>query len=229
MTTTTVIGTIESAKAAQALVNELVQAGLSRQDVEVIEGATEKEIVATIVGRGFGEGDARGYAKAASGGKTLVLASAPEGKVDQAVAIVERHEAAGNGEGARTEAGTLQEVREELTVGTRKVATGGVRVTSSVSEAPVEQTVTLREEEVSAERTPASRTLSAEEADAAFQGRTVEALGTREEAEVSKVARVVGEVSIGKQTKEREETVRDTVRRTEVDVEQIAAKAHKPK
>ncbi len=129
----------------------------------------------------------------------------------------------GTTEGARTEAGTIQEVREELTVGTRKVATGGVRVTSSVSEAPVEKTVTLREERVEAERTPASRKLSAEEAEAAFQGRTVEALGTREEAEVSKVARVVGEVSLGKRVSEREETVRDTVRRTEVEVEQIGA------
>ena len=133
----------------------------------------------------------------------------------------------GTTEGARTEAGTVQEVREELNVGTRKVATGGVRVTSSVSEVPVEKTVTLREEEVSAERTPASRALSAEEAEAAFQGRTVEVLGTREEAEVSKVARVVGEVSLGKQVSEREETVRDTVRRTEVEVEKVGAKTGK--
>ena len=225
--TTTVIGPIGSAEAAQALVNELVQAGLSRQDVEVLEGAAEKEIVSTIVGRGFDEGDARGYAKAASGGKTLVLASAPEGKVDQAVAIIERHEAAGDGEGARTEAGTVQEVREELEVGKRKVATGGVRVTSSVSEVPVEETVTLREEKVEAERKNVDRKLSPQEAEAAFQGRTVEALGTREQAEVTKQARVVGEVSIGKQTKEREETVRDTVGRTDVDVEQIGAGARK--
>src|SRR4028118_1868176 len=97
--TTTVIGTIESSKAAQALVGELVQAGLSRQDVEVLEGGAEKEIVATIVGRGFGEGDARGYAKAVSGGKTLVLASAPAGKGDHAVAGLQRHGDAGHGGG----------------------------------------------------------------------------------------------------------------------------------
>jgi stress response protein YsnF len=40
---------------------------------------------------------------------------------------------------------------------------------------------------------------------------------------------VVGEVSIGKQTKEREETVRDTVRRTEVEVEKVEAGARKAK
>jgi len=227
--TTTVIGTIGSAEAAQALVNELVQAGLGRQDVEVLEGAAEKEIVATIVGRGFDEGDARGYAKAAGGGKTLVLASAPEGKVDQAVAIIERHETTGTTEGARTEAGTLQEVREELEVGKRKVATGGVRVTSSVSEVPVEETVTLREEKVAAERKNVDRKLSPEEADAAFRDKTLEMTETAEQVEVSKQARVVGEVSIGKQTKEREETVRDTVRRTEVEVEKVEAGARKAK
>ena len=44
---------------------------------------------------------------------------------------------------------------------------------------------------------------------------------------VSKEARVVGEVVVGKSVAEREETVKDTVRRTEVEVEEIGAKARK--
>ena len=44
---------------------------------------------------------------------------------------------------------------------------------------------------------------------------------TSEEAEVEKTARVVGEVSLRKEVNERKETVRDTVRRTEVDVERL--------
>ena len=115
----------------------------------------------------------------------------------------------------------MQEVEEELSVGKRKVASGGVRVTTSVSERPVEETVTLREEEVEVERRPADRKLKPEEAEAAFQDKTVEMLGTSEEAEVSKEARVVGEVSLGKRVEERKETVKDTVRRTEVEVEKI--------
>jgi hypothetical protein len=174
MTTTTVIGTIGSAKAAQALVNELVQAGLSRQDVEVLEGAAEKEIVSTIVGRGFDEGDARGYAKAANSGKTLVLASAPEGKVDQAVAIIERHETAGTTEGARTEAGTAPGGPRGARGRHAQGRHGRGRVTSSVSEVPVEETVTLREEKVEAERKNVDRKLSPQEADAAFRDKTVE-------------------------------------------------------
>ena len=117
----------------------------------------------------------------------------------------------------------MQEVEEELSVGKRKVASGGVRVTTSVSERPVEKTVTLREEEVEVERRAADRKLKPEEAEAAFQDKTVEMLGTSEEAVVRKQARVVGEVALGKRVEEHEETVKDTVRRSEVEVETIKA------
>ena len=46
---------------------------------------------------------------------------------------------------------------------------------------------------------------------------------TGEEAVVSKTARVTGEVEVGKTATEREETIRDTVRQTKVEVEKIAA------
>ena len=89
----------------------------------------------------------------------------------------------------------------------------------------MQRTVTLREERVEAERRRADRGLSPEEAEAAFEGRTVEMTSTAEEAVVRKEARVVGEVSLGRQTTERKETVRDTVRRTEVEVEEVGPAA----
>jgi stress response protein YsnF len=46
-------------------------------------------------------------------------------------------------------------------------------------------------------------------------------MGTSEEVEVSKTARLVGEVSLNKQTNEREQTVRETVRHTDVKVEEV--------
>jgi stress response protein YsnF len=222
---TTVIGTIGDARSARNLVNELVKAGFKREDVELLEGS-EQEILAKVVARGFDEDDARGYAKAARGGKTLVAARAPEDKVDAAVEIIERYESAG-AEGAQQQGETVQEVEEELAVGKRKVATGGVRVTTKVSEMPVEESVSLREERVEAERKPASRKLSPEEAEAAFEEKTVEMMGTSEQAEVGKQARVVGEVALGKAVEEREKTVKDTVRRTEVEVEEVGAKPRK--
>jgi uncharacterized protein (TIGR02271 family) len=111
-------------------------------------------------------------------------------------------------------------VEESLAVGKRAVGRGGVRVFSRVVEVPVEETVRLREEHAEVQRRVVDR--PATEADfAAFKEGTIEVRSTAEEAVVAKSARVVGEVEIGKQVTEREEVVRDTVRKTEVDVEQL--------
>jgi uncharacterized protein (TIGR02271 family) len=111
-------------------------------------------------------------------------------------------------------------VEESLAVGKRAVGRGGVRVFSRVVEVPVEETVRLREEHAEVQRRVVDR--PATEADfAAFKEGTIEVRNTAEEAVVAKSARVVGEVEIGKQVTEREEVVRDTVRKTEVDVEQL--------
>ncbi len=58
---------------------------------------------------------------------------------------------------------------------------------------------------------------------AAFQARTLEATARSEEVVVGMEARVVEEIAVAKQTADRVETVRDTVRRTEVDVEDGSA------
>ncbi len=79
----------------------------------------------------------------------------------------------------------------------------------------------MREEHVTVERRPVNRAVS--DADvSAFKEGTIEVTETAEEAVVAKQARVVEEVVVGKQVEERTETVRDTVRRTDVEVEQIA-------
>src|SRR4051794_10725577 len=223
---TSVISAFDDRKIAGEVVDALLEAGLKDRDVEILEGAGD-ELVGEIVGRGYGEDDARGFAEAAGRGKRLGAARVPEEKVERVVAIMERREASKGGErGAPSGGGrgeTVRAVEEELSVGRRKVATGGVRVTSHVTETPVEETVRLREEHVEARRERADRVLSPEEADAAFEGKTVEAMGTSEEAVVRKEAHVVGEVSVGRRVEEREETVRDTVRRSEVEVEEVGA------
>lgn len=129
-----------------------------------------------------------------------------------------------NSPASNLEAGTqrkLQEVEEELKVGKRAVAKGGVRIFTRMTEVPVSETVRLREEHADVKRTAVDR--PATEADfAAFKEGSIEVREMTEEAVVSKTARVTGEVEVGKSSTEREETVRDTVRKTKVDVEQIA-------
>jgi uncharacterized protein (TIGR02271 family) len=110
-------------------------------------------------------------------------------------------------------------VQEELQVGKRAVQQGGVRIHNRVTERPVEEKVNLREEHVNVERRPVDR--PATSADKAFQERTIEARETTEQPVVNKQARVVEEVTLNKDVQQRTETVRDTVRRTDVEVEQL--------
>ncbi len=229
--TTTVIGKFDDSKAVQKVMAELREAGFNGGDVEVLEGSQD-EIIQDIVGRGFGQEDARTYAEAVSRGKKLVAARASEEELDRAVAVMERYESSEEGEESGEEQSgrstqSVREVEEELSVAKRQVGRGGVRVTTSVSEKPVEQTVTLREEKVEAQRRSADRKLSPEEAEEAFQEKTVELTATGEEVEVRKEARVTGEVALSKQTEEREQTVKDKVRRSEVEVEETGAKSRK--
>lgn len=114
----------------------------------------------------------------------------------------------------------LPVVEEELLVGKRMVDRGGIRVVKRVSETPVSEMVHLREERAVVERRPVDRAVAPGDLDT-FQEGTIEVREQGEEAVVGKTARVVEEVVVGKQVTERDETVSDTVRRTDVDVETI--------
>jgi uncharacterized protein (TIGR02271 family) len=112
-------------------------------------------------------------------------------------------------------------VQERLRVGKREVNRGGVRVRSYVVEEPVEEQVNLREERVDVERRPVGQRVRPGAADDLLQDRTIEMTESAEEAVVSKDAEVTEEVVVRKFEGERTEGVSDTVRRTEVDVEDI--------
>ncbi len=118
---------------------------------------------------------------------------------------------------------TIKVMEERLRVGKREVAAGAVRVRSYVVERPVEEQVSLHEERVRVERHAVDRAVTAADAANAFQERTIEAQARSEEAVVQKDVRVVEEIGIKKEATDRTETVHDTVRKTEVDVEDTAA------
>jgi uncharacterized protein (TIGR02271 family) len=111
-------------------------------------------------------------------------------------------------------------VQEDVRVGKRSVVRGGVRVYSRVVEQPVEESVRLQEEHVRVERQPVNRPAEAGDLQAG-RDEVIEVQEFAEEAVVSKEARVVEEVRISKDATERTETVRDKVRRTEVNVENL--------
>jgi len=110
-------------------------------------------------------------------------------------------------------------VQEELAVGKRIVQRGGVRVHSYVQERPVEEQLRLREERIKVQRVPVNRPATA--ADMAFRERTVDMKAMGEEPVVEKRARVVEEVIVGKEVEHREQTIKETVRRKDVQVEAL--------
>ena len=110
----------------------------------------------------------------------------------------------------------LQLAEEQLTVGKRLVNRGTTRIRRFVVETPVQEDVSLHSERVSVDRRPV--TGDARVTDPDFTEKTVEVAETDEEAIVGKTARVREEVVVRKDAADRVETVRDTVRRQDVEI-----------
>ncbi|QNF35860.1 YsnF/AvaK domain-containing protein [Adhaeribacter swui] len=118
------------------------------------------------------------------------------------------------------EAGTIPIIEEELHIGKQVVETGGARLRSRIIEKPVEESINLREEHVHVERTPVNRPTT--DADlATFQEGEIEITEHAEVPVINKEARVVEEISLEKEVEVRDETIRDTIRRTDVEVENL--------
>jgi stress response protein YsnF len=116
---------------------------------------------------------------------------------------------------------------EQLKVGKRVVERGRVRVRVYTVEHPVEEGVTLREERVAVERRPVNRPVSDVPSEA-FQQRTIDVTTHREEPVIAKEPRVKEEIVVRNEADERTETVRDTVRQTQVEVDDDREKAGAP-
>ena len=121
--------------------------------------------------------------------------------------------------GAGNDSQTIQLAEEALVVGKRVVNRGTTRIRRYVVETPVSKDVSLRQENVSIERRPVTGTGAGTVGTDAFTDKTIEVTEMNEEAVVGKTASVVEEVVIRKDVNDRVETVRDTVRREELEVE----------
>jgi uncharacterized protein (TIGR02271 family) len=233
----TVIGLFDDHREAQPIVQALVDDGFRREDIRTLT-SQEEASVGTLSAHGVPEAEAQAYADAVRRGGAVVLVDAADDRANRAVAIMQRAPAVdretrtgadaarerGRAGAREVETGDVKVpvVEEELHVGTRQVQRGGVRLYTRVTERPVEETVRLRDETVHVERHPVDRPATEADVAAAKEG-TIEVTETDEEAVIAKQARVVEEVVVRKDVQEHTETVRDTVRRTEVEVEPVGA------
>lgn len=175
--------------------------------------------------------DADAYEEGVRRGGALVVVSCVDEKVDTVIDIVDQEGvvdleerrtawASEGWTGRKSESGdaTIPIAQEELHVGKRDTA-GRVRIHKHVEARPASETVELRDEHVSVDRRPVDRVATAAERDSLFKDETVEMTERHEKPVISKEAHVREEVVVHKDVDRHEETVRDTTRRTEIDVE----------
>lgn len=232
----TVIGIFDKITDAERAMDHLLNQGFTRDRVDIADHTSRTDVdrdddsIGGFFSSLFGDSDdSRHHTTAAENGVVVTVHAQSREEAERAADIlddygtVDASERAGVSRDTTTSVdhdNTIEVVEEDLEVGKRDVQTGGVRVRSRVVERPVEETVRLRTEHVHVERNPVNR--PATEAETAnLKDETIEVTEHAESAVASKEARVVEEITVDKDVEEHEEVVSDTVRSTEVDVEDI--------
>jgi uncharacterized protein (TIGR02271 family) len=122
---------------------------------------------------------------------------------------------------AATNDNVIEVIEEDLVVGKEAVERGRMRIYNVVTEREVAQNVGLRDETIRITRRPVNRSVNI--SDDLFKSRSFEMVEMDEIAKASKVARVVEEVYLGKEVAEKVETIKETLRRQDVQIEEFAA------
>lgn len=227
--TTTITAVFDSKPEAERAQAGLAEHGIGRDKVDLVQGAAP--------GLPGNDADSATYNEALRRGGTVLLAQVDGAQVKTAAESLEKNGAvdldrreqdwrASGWTGAAATAaiggtapgGTIRVLEERLVIGRRDVSRGTVRVRVHVREVPVEVPVTLREEHAVVEHHPVNRPATPADADA-FQPKVIEAVEMVEQPVVAKEVVVTEEIAIRKEAVERVETVRDAVRRTEVEIE----------
>jgi uncharacterized protein (TIGR02271 family) len=113
----------------------------------------------------------------------------------------------------------IEVIEEELHVGKESVERGRMRIYNVLTEHEVKQDVRLKDETIRVQRRPVNRSVAINPD--LFKERSFEMVEIDEIAKVSKTARVVEEVSLGKEVAEKVETIKETLRRQDVQIEEI--------
>jgi stress response protein YsnF len=118
----------------------------------------------------------------------------------------------------RSSSDSIPIIEENINIDKREEETGGARVRTSMEEKDVEENINLREEHVDVNRKSTDRPAT-EEDFKNFEEGEKEIKEHKEVPVVNKEARVKEEVNIKKTVSEEEQTIRDKVKKTEVDID----------
>jgi uncharacterized protein (TIGR02271 family) len=223
-----VIGLFDNKSRAQTVVQELIGAGFDRGDIRL--ASSESEFKNAVADMKLSRDETEYYIGEISRGVAAVTAATSPDRAERAVRIMNTHKAKAAGRaGAEGEREIRAEremafpvIEEELRIGKRMVEHGGVHIYSHVTERPVEQQVNLREERIKVEHRRVDRIASEQDMSMLREGREVDLTEMSEEAVIAKEPHVVEEVVVSKEIVDHPEMIRDTVRRTDVEVERLS-------
>ncbi len=236
-----------AAKVPESAIHRHVQEGsYAGSATTAAPRAEEPGFWASLFG-GSPDHDTAVYDRSVSSGSSAVTVKVPDEHVAAVMDILERHNpidideragsygliqtttaraplaaaapTAGMAAKAATDGGTIQLSEETLAVGKRVVNRGTTRIRRFVVETPVEEQVRLHDEKITIERRPVTDGRAVSGSD--WTDKTIEATESAEEAVVSKNARVYEEVGVKKEATDRTETIRDTVRREDVEITKV--------
>jgi len=245
-----VVSVYDSADKAKMALNVLKRSGIDTSDVSVLDRSTlgtgvDQQHVGLwrrLFGENVWEHEAAVYGDTLRRGGAVLAVRGPKDRIAKIMAILDVHQpvdvhehatrigadvpieakalvtAPGTTKGADKEE-VMRLAEEQMNVGKQMFETGTTRVRRFVTERPVEAQVNLHEEHAKVVRRAVNDPNYIADIDWSDKEYTV--TETAERPVVSKTARVVEEIAVGREGSERTETVRDTVRRQQAEVEKL--------
>jgi len=234
-----IVSVYDSLPLAEKAVSTLKSAGYKADDISVVSkstlasaGARDVEVRdAGLWRRLFGtnilDHEANIYGRAIQSGGAILSVRVPQSEAAHVMELLDTHNppASRTMTSAADASDVLRLAEEQLNVAKRLVQDGKTRIRRFVIEKPVEASVTLHEEHAEVLR----RAIANPEfiSDVDWTDKTIEVNESVERPVVSKSVRIVEEVVIRKAGTDHVETVRDKVRRHQVDVERLDVEGRK--
>jgi uncharacterized protein (TIGR02271 family) len=232
----TVVGLFDEKNEAMRAFSALAHEGYAKADLDILtsDDADDRPKLA-LMREWIPEPDVTTYLEGVRHGGTIITANVADSAATRAAEIMSGYRMVN----IRDRASELRKIRndltlsdparsdnvlevieEELEVGKESVERGRMRIYNVITEREVSQDVGLRDETIRVQRRPADRAVKIDPS--LFKERSFEMVEVDEIAKVGKTARVIEEVSLTKDVAEKVQTIRETLRHQDVEVEEVA-------
>jgi uncharacterized protein (TIGR02271 family) len=234
-----IVAVYDRAEKASEAANALKASGFPAGDISLLNRDSLKNaqlqeagLWRRLFGPNIGDHESSIYGRTIEAGGAVLTLRLPYGDVTRAIKVLDVHSPVDMSERtdsldaptpSTTKSVAKEEVlrlaEEQLDVSKRMVETGRARIRRFVIEKPVESQVTLHEEHAEMVRRAVSDPELDRDVD--WADKTIEVTETAEQAVVTKTAHLAEEVVIRREGSDHVETVRDKVRRQEVELERL--------